>query len=166
MERVRRRMIRDFERTFNRYDPSYDFEDFGLSTLSRDPFFRPLRYEPEILSLRAPSPFALRNPESLPIDENTKYYAKYEVNDNGHVWKKTIEKEPGQEWKTHVEEYDVGKAIKGKEDTKQLKGSEGQKEAQSIENKEKQEQSESPEKGIKGGSTSKISSGSKKSLND
>jgi hypothetical protein len=41
-------------------------------------------------------------------DENSTVYMKVKVNDNGHIWVKTAQKEPGQPWKTHIEEYNRG----------------------------------------------------------
>jgi len=41
--------------------------------------------------------------------EHTSYYMRMKTDDNGHVRVKTIKKEPGADWKTHVEEYHRGK---------------------------------------------------------
>jgi len=41
--------------------------------------------------------------------EHTSYYMRVKTDDNGHVRIKTIKKEPGSDWKTHVEEYQRGK---------------------------------------------------------
>jgi len=141
MEQMKRRMLQDFERSLNQsfggysgsggyggyggYGGSGGYGGYGLG--SRDPFSRPsLRYEPEILSLRHPEVLSLRIPERMPVDENTTFFAKYEVNDNGHVWKKTIEKKPGEDWKTNVEEYDQKPSIKEGQSTQQEKPKEMQ----------------------------------------
>ena len=135
MERMRRRMLREFERSF--YSPLslYDDTGFGLTPF-RDPFYRPVRYEPEFLSLRMPDlsaiEKAIKEPEKLPIDDKTTFYGKYEVNKNGHVYKKTVEKNPGEQWKTNVEEYDVKPALNDQE-TKEVKDSETPK---SLDNKQ------------------------------
>jgi len=140
MEHMKRRMLQDFERSLDRSFSGYGgyglgsrdlglgsrdlglgSRDFGLS--SRDPYLRPLRYEPEFLSLRRPEVLSLRIPERMPVDENTTFFAKYEVNDNGHVWKKTIEKKPGEEWKSNVEEYDQKPSLKeGQTQGSQIQG--------------------------------------------
>jgi len=128
MERMRRHMFRNFERSLGGSSLGLlddDFDDFGLTPFRRN-FFRPLRHEPDLLairdSIRDSMRNAIREPRPEEIGENGAYYAKYEINDNGHVYKKTIEKEPGKDWKTHVEEYDVKPALKHDE-TKQLKNS-------------------------------------------
>jgi len=41
--------------------------------------------------------------------DHTSYYMRIKTDDNGHVRVKTIKKEPGSDWKTHVEEYQRGK---------------------------------------------------------
>jgi len=41
--------------------------------------------------------------------EHTSYYMRVKTDDNGHVRVKTIKKEPGTDWRTHVEEYYRGK---------------------------------------------------------
>ena len=50
--------------------------------------------------------------ESHPIltdPEHTSYYMRVKTDDNGHVRVKTIKKNPGSDWQTHIEEYNRGK---------------------------------------------------------
>jgi len=47
-------------------------------------------------------------PPQIDDPEHTSYRMKVKVDDNGHVRLKTVEKEPGQDWDVHVEEYDRG----------------------------------------------------------
>jgi len=91
-----------------------------------EPVFRSIREAPRRVSIREP-------------DENT---AKYEINDNGHVWKKTIEKEPGQEWKTHIEEFDTEERKEALKDegTKRLQESQEAKSPSKEQNKLKDNQ--------------------------
>ena len=53
-------------------------------------------------------------PEKLGNDENAFYRMKIKTDDNGHVKVKTMQKDPGTDWKVEVEEYDKGsKSIEG-----------------------------------------------------
>jgi len=55
-------------------------------------------------------------------DEKNAYYRfKIKTDDNGHVRVKTMQKEPGSDWKVQVEEYDRGnKPIESQKTSKQL----------------------------------------------
>jgi len=93
------RLCREFDRayrTFGRYSRPYNILD--TRSFLEDEFDSFI--EPAFSSIKeAPRRLSNREP-----DENITVYAQYEINDNGHVWKKTIEKEPGKEWKAHIEE--------------------------------------------------------------
>ena len=45
--------------------------------------------------------------------EHTTFRMKTVINDNGHVTVKTVRKDPGSEWKTHMRQYNAGNAIEG-----------------------------------------------------
>ena len=45
--------------------------------------------------------------------EHTTYRMKTVINNNGHVTVKTVRKDPGSEWETHVRQYNAGNAIEG-----------------------------------------------------
>jgi hypothetical protein len=67
--------------------------------------------------------------ESHPIltdPKHTSYYMRVKTDDNGHVRVKTIKKDPGSDWQTHVEEYNRGKPA--------LEGQQGEK-GKALENK-------------------------------
>uniref|UniRef100_A0A6G5AH53 Uncharacterized protein n=1 Tax=Rhipicephalus microplus TaxID=6941 RepID=A0A6G5AH53_RHIMP len=51
--------------------------------------------------------------QALEDPEHTSYFMKVKTDDNGHVKVKTTRHEPGQDWKTTVEEYDKGNALEG-----------------------------------------------------
>jgi len=51
--------------------------------------------------------------KALEDPEHTSYYMKVKTDDNGHVKVKTTRHEPGQKWKTTIEEYDRGNALEG-----------------------------------------------------
>jgi len=56
-------------------------------------------------------------------DQYKSYFLKIKTDDNGHVRVKTVQKEPGKPWETHVEEYDRGSgAIKKGEESKPIEG--------------------------------------------
>jgi len=124
------RGLSPWERSFLRDTPSY-FDDIESRFFGNSPGF---------LSIREPQIPTLTN-----VDENSSVRLKYEVNDNGRIYRKTVSKEPGEEWKTTVEEYDTGKkAVKDtNEETKQLK--EGTQEIKSGESQS--QKTETPEKG-------------------
>jgi len=75
------RAYRDFGRLYRPYD-ILDTRSFLEDKFDSfiEPVFRSVREAPRRQTIREP-------------DENTTVYAtKYEINDNGHVWQKTIEK--------------------------------------------------------------------------
>jgi len=73
----------------------------------------------------------------LTDNEHTSYYLRMKTDDNGHVRVKTIKKIPGSDWKTHVEEYNRGKAcLEGK-----------QKKEEKIEDKPRSENLRAEQKG-------------------
>ena len=45
--------------------------------------------------------------------EHTTYRMKTVINDNGRVTVKTVRKDPGSKWETHVRQYNAGNAIEG-----------------------------------------------------
>ena len=63
--------------------------------------------------------------DPIPYDpEHTTYRMKVKTDDNGHVKVKTVRKDPGSAWETHVEEFDKGNAIEGGQN-KALEGNTG-----------------------------------------
>jgi len=119
MHSLERRIARDFDKAFGRHLRPFDYGFMGSDSFFEDPFESII--EPTFRAIRE----IPRRPSLRDVDENTTYHAKYMINDNGHVWEKTIDKEPGKEWKSHVEEYDLPerKKLLGGEETKQLKDS-------------------------------------------
>ena len=57
--------------------------------------------------------FEVLEHKALEDPDNTSYFMKVKTDDNGHVKVKTTRHEPGQDWKTTVQEYDRGNAIEG-----------------------------------------------------
>jgi len=84
--------------------------------------------------------------ESYPIltdPEHTSYFMRVKTDDNGHVRVKTIQKTPGSEWQTHVEEYNRGQpSLEGQEQEQKALDTE-KKEGEIKERKEVEIQEES-----------------------
>jgi len=79
--------------------------------------------------------------------EKSSIFMKYEINDNGNVWMKTMRKEPGQEWKIDVEEFnskdhqlkgEKQEALKEFEQTKSLENEKRSKQEMRINSKDHQ----------------------------
>jgi len=72
--------------------------------------------------------------------EHTSYYMRVKTDDNGHVRVKTVKKEPGSDWQTHVEEYQRGnRPIEGQKKQQSLGGGSKKSESRRIEQGKNQE---------------------------
>jgi len=129
-----RRVMREFDREFDRaFDRAFD-RRLGLFDA---PEFRDLRHLEDRLLRHEQEVLALRDNDFVPeADENSYVHLNYEVNNNGHVWKKTMDKVPGKNWETHISEYDMGKKALKNDDAKRL---EDRQDGMAIENDKHEE---------------------------
>jgi len=89
--------------------------------------------------------------DPLYFDPNhTTYRMKILTDDNGHVKVKTVKKDPGHDWETHIEEYDRGYALEQQPQKQALQqeSTQGQGQTQGLEGQSGQQTSTSQQQSL------------------